>query len=149
VYFVLHPNDRYHRARLGGMKTGIYAYTPRSRKYGFRAGSYGGYNLWRDQLSRFALGVPAEDVWLEPRRYRGKPFAELIDFTDCDGRIGTTVAAKLAEDFATHAARARRFAATLPGADPNGWSPEEWLASYRDFARAFRLAAKDGALTFC
>lgn len=146
VYFIVAPNDRAHRSRLGRMKTGLYAYTRASRRHGFRAGSYSGYNWWRNELCRFALGVGAEEVWANPRRFRGRPFVELIDFTDCDGRIGTTVASKLAADFTVHAARAKRHAAALVAAEPDaGW----WLENFRDFARSLRLAAKEGALEFC
>jgi hypothetical protein len=149
VYFLFSGNAAGQRARLGGMKPGLYSFTKKSRKYGFRAGSYSGYNWWRNQLSLFALETEAEDVWFEPEDFRGQPFVELIDFTDCDGRIGTSVCAKLAEDFTSHAARAKRFAATLSNTDPEGWPGDDWLAVYRQFARAFRLAAQNGALEFC
>lgn len=152
AYFFLSANAAVHRARLGGMKAGLYSYTPgKSRRFGFRAGSYSYYNFWRDQLSLFALEVPAEDVWFDARAYRGRPFVELIDFTDCDGRIGTKVAAKLAADFTSHAARAKRHApsVTHPEAPDDPEVGEGWLQNYRDFARAFRIAAKNGALQFC
>jgi hypothetical protein len=144
VYFFLSPNDAGHKARLGGMKPGLYEYTERSEQHGFRAGSYSGYNWWREQLSRFALNVAPEEVWHNPRRYRGKPFVELINFTDCDGRIGTKVAAKLAKDFRDHAGRTAEFAAQF-GAEER----EYWLEVYQEFTRAFELAAQDGALRFC
>jgi hypothetical protein len=148
VYFFFSANDASHRARLGGMKVGLYTYTRSSRRHSFRAGSYGYYNWWRNELSLFALGVAAETVWAAPRAYRARAFMELIDFTDCDGRIGTTVAAKLAADFTAYAKRATRHAATIvmDGVTDAG---ADWLANYRDFARALRLAAKGGALTFC
>ncbi|MCI0704316.1 MAG: hypothetical protein L0241_24930 [Planctomycetia bacterium] len=149
VYFPFYTNASCHRQRLGGMKPGLYSYTKKSRKYEFRAGSYSGYNWWRNQLSLFALEVGAEAVWREPRIYRGKPFVELINFTDCDGRIGTSVCEKLAEDFTSHAARAKRFPSTMTSTDPDAWPGDDWLAVYRQFARAFRLAAQNGALAFC
>jgi hypothetical protein len=148
TYYLLWPNVPAHRARLGGMKPGLYEFTPQSRRASFRVGSYGYYNWWRGELSRFALGVEADDVWMEPGDFRGRPFVELIDFTDCDGRIGTTVAAKLAADFTSHAARAKRHAAgiILPDTPDAG---TDWLENFRAFARAFRLAANGGALKFC
>jgi hypothetical protein len=144
VYFFLSANDRAHKARLDGMKPGLYQYTERSRQHGFRAGSYSGYNLWRRLLSRFAHGVEPEEVWEHPRRYRGKPFVELIDFTDCDGRIGTKVAARLAKDFRDHAGRIAEFGAKL-----NAEEREYWLEVYGEFTKAFELAGQDGALRFC
>jgi hypothetical protein len=142
VYFFLSANSPGHKARLAGMKVGYYEYTDRTEQHSFRAGSYSGYNWWRQQLCLFALGVAPEEVWRHPRRYRGKPFVELIDFTDCDGRIGTKVAAKLAQDFRDHEKPAADFASTL-GEDSG------WLENYEDFALAFELAAQDGALAFC
>jgi hypothetical protein len=148
LYFFLSGNDSSHRARLGGMKVGLYAFTRSSRRHSFRAGSYSGYNWWRNELSLFALGEEDESVWVEPQSFRGKPFWELIDFTDCDGRIGTTVAAKLAADFTGYAKKAARYAGTITVEDyPEAGA--NWLATYREFATALRLAAKDGALTFC
>jgi hypothetical protein len=141
VYFFLYQNDAAHKTRLTGMKHGLYEYTEQSKQHGFRAGSYSGYNWWRRQLCQFALGVEPEEVWQHPRRYRGKPFVELIDFTDCDGRIGTKVAAKLAQDFREHKKPAADFASTLG-------QENDWLEIYDDFALAFELAAQNGAVEF-
>lgn len=146
-YFFLSGNLPAHRTRLGGMKVGLYEFTKKSRKYGFRAGSYSGYGRWRELLCEFAFDQDIEDVWFDAQLYRGRPFIEIINFTDCDGRIGTSVAAKLAADFTSHAKRAKTFADTIKKND--SWSGEGWLEVYRDFARALRLAAKDGALKFC
>jgi hypothetical protein len=148
LYFILRGNYSRHRARLGGMKVGLYARTKASKSFGFRAGSYSGYNWWRNELSLFALDEEASNVWVEPRSFRGKAFWELIDFTDCGGRIGTTVAAKLAADFTAHAKRAARHAPTIEMAE-NPDAGTYWLETYRDFATALKLAARDGALTFC
>ena len=63
-------------------------------EYGFRAGSYGGYNLWRDLLSRAFLGVPARDVWRNPGAY-DSPITSLINFSDCEGLIGPVTSASL------------------------------------------------------
>jgi hypothetical protein len=67
---------------------------------------------------------------------------ELINFTDCDGRIGTRLARKLAADFRAYAGKAEEFAATLD-------DDESFISNYRDFTRAFELAAQEGALAFC
>jgi hypothetical protein len=142
VYFFLYQNDTAHMSRLSGMKQGLYEYTEQSERHHFRAGSYSGYNWWRQQLCQFAHGVEPQEVWQHPRRYRGKPFVELIDFTDCDGRIGTKVAAKLAGDFRDHRKPAADFATTLGEGN-------YWFEVYEEFAQAFDLAAQDGALEFC
>lgn len=154
VYFMLYPNQACFRQRLAGMKAGLYTYTRATRRYSFRAGSYSGYNWWRNQLSYFIFGVDDATVWGSPHDFRGDPFVELINFTDCDGRIGTRVATKLAADFTSYAARARKWTPVpVESEDTAGWSKADqlsyWRELYRDFARAFRLAAKNGAVTFC
>jgi len=141
VYFFVYGNGSSHKAQLAGTKPGMYALTERSEQHSFRAGSYSGYNLWRRLLCRFVHGVEPEEVWQHPRRYKGKPFVELIDFTDCDGRIGAKVAAKLAQDFRDHAKRAKDYATTI---EDGGYL---W-GVYEEFAKAFALAAEDGALAF-
>jgi hypothetical protein len=46
----------------------------------FGAGSYSGYNAWRDQLARLAGHADARAVWNDPK---SGPFVELINFSDC------------------------------------------------------------------
>jgi hypothetical protein len=148
AYFVIFPNRSAHRARLRGTRTGLYTRAKGSRSHEFRAGSYSGYGWWRDQLAHFAHNVPAEEIWHNPRRYRGGAFVELIDFSDCEGHFGALVSAKLCADFVEHARKARPFSLTLNTAEePNVGA--YWLEVYRDFARAFKLAADGGALKFC
>lgn len=142
VYFLLYPNDPGWEAHLTGMEPGLYEYTPATEQCHFRVGSYSAYNWWREQLSRFALGVEPNTVWEDPDRFSGRPFVELINFTDCDGRIGTQLAAKLAADFRSHEDKATGFAAGLDGGDG-------FLSVYREFAVAFEVAAQQGALAFC
>lgn len=103
---------------------------------GFRAGSYSGYNRWREALSRLGLGVDPEQVWGSPEFYAGKPFFEVVCFSDCEGAIGAEVSAKLAADFAAYEERA---ATELDEYD---------LRVYRDFRRAFEAAADAGAVQF-
>jgi len=147
-YFVIHPNGRAHAVRLRGTRTGLYTRAKGSRSHSFRAGSYSGYGWWRDQLAHFAHGVPAEEIWHNPRRYRGGAFVELIDFSDCEGHFGALVSAKLCADFVEHTRKARPFSLTLNTTEePN--VDAYWLEVYRDFARAFKLAADGGALKFC
>jgi hypothetical protein len=113
-----------------GIKPGVYGF---AEAHGFRAGSYGGYNQWRNQLSCVMRGKPAEDLWKEPI---AGPFAELIHFADNEGVIGPTVAAKLAKDFADNQARAEAV------------TDEYFLKKYNEWRKAFELAADDGAVDF-
>lgn len=118
-----------------GIQAGVYSF---AEKIGFRAGSYSGYNSWRRKLAQFAFGKPVEEVW---ESNEPGPFIELIHFADNEGVIGPTVAAKLAKDFAEHQERAEQYAATIPDGD-------YWLAKYKDWRKAFDIAADNGAVDF-
>ena len=140
--FLLDANDGPWADRLGGMVPGLYEYTPATRQHEFRVGSCSVYNEWRERLSRYALDAEPDQVWDEPGQYSGKPFVELVNFTDCDGRIAGRVAAKLAADFRDHADSFKRFVAREPDAD--------WCVHiYDEFAAAFELASQEGAFQFC
>ncbi len=118
--------------------------------YGFPAGSYGGYNQWREQLAKMA-GYPLTEYREDysTRRmhaaacWKGAtgPFSELIMFADNQGVLGASVCAKLAKDFAEHEAAARTFAAA-----PEGDS--DFIVSYLDWKQAFELAADGGMVDF-
>lgn len=111
-----------------------------SETFGFRAGSYGGYNQFREQLSLHALGVTPQQVWQRPREYVDKPFFELINFSDCEGQIGPQACADLAKDFAEHT----EIRAKLLADEPDGY----YAAKYDDWAKAFALAADTGLVDF-
>ena len=115
--------------------------------FGFRAGSYSGYNRWRDELARLA-GYPEVTVMSYGREQKTHcaacwsgqegPFSELINFSDCEGTIGPVVSAKLAKDFAD-------FQET---ADAFDWSCKYHNDLYSDWRKAFEMAAKNGAVNF-
>jgi hypothetical protein len=112
---------------------------------GFRAGSYGGYNHWREGLAALA-GYP-----LTEREVYGTtifshdagawsvdsgPFHELINFSDCEGVIGSVVSAKLAKDFADFQDRA------------DSHMDVGWRELYTQWRHAFEMAANGGAVSF-
>jgi hypothetical protein len=128
--------------RANGLEhKGVYAY---AGYMDFRAGGYGGYNAWREQLAKLA-GYEAKPY----ERYgqtemlhaaacwdgRSGPFSELIYFTDCDGVIGPVVAAKLSQDFKTFHAKAEEVGGSF-------------FAKYQEFAAAFDMAEDGGAVHF-
>lgn len=132
--------------RLDGHPQGLYRRAGASESTSFRAGSYGTYNGWRSDLSRMALGVRPEEVWADPEAFTGKPFVELISFSDCEGAIGPETSAKLAKDFADHEERAKEWAEEryADWHDEFDW----WFSKYKHFKRAFELAAQDGFVIF-
>lgn len=111
----------------------------------FCAGSYGGYNRWRDDLAKlagYAATPHARYGSTETRHDAGAwqassgPFWELINFSDCEGTIGTAVSAKLSADFAKY----------QPKADSH---PNEYFRErYARWRNAFDKAAQSGCVAF-
>jgi hypothetical protein len=112
-------------SRTAGVFSGIFSFTEAIR---FRAGSYSGYNIWRDWLAGISGWGTAERCWAG-KQTEG-PFYELINFSDCEGVIGPIVAAKLAKDFEEFADKA---------------GPDE---RYLQWRKAFTMAADGGAVMF-
>jgi hypothetical protein len=129
---LLEYTEKYFPGRTQGLSVGTFSYEER---FGFNAGSYTGYNEWRDWLSRAAGHGAAKSLW-ERHNPQG-PFVELINFADNEGVIGPVVSLKLAMDFAEHKAR---IEATAPD--------ESYVESYQNWAKAFALAADSGAVDF-
>jgi len=103
----------------------------------FRAGSYSGYNLWRAELARLA-GVDLEALWGNGSEEE-LPFAELLNFSDCEGSIGPQVCQKLARDFAAYDAQAKTHALDHP---QQGWGGDSWFYDrYRKWHQAFEYGS--------
>lgn len=108
------------------------------KTWGFRAGSYGGYNAFREELSRLALGVEPEEVWQDPDRFRDRPFFELINFADNEGTIGSEAAADLHADFVAY----------MPMAVER-WTDDSYdFGKYTTWTKACRDAADGGMIDF-
>ena len=108
---------------------GFYRTSGKSKR--FRAGSYGGYNRWREELAEL-VGTTPKKVWAGEVP---SAFGELINFSDCEGTLKSEVCAKLAKDFAEYQGRADRI---------GGY----FLDSYNHWREAFELAANGGAVDF-
>jgi len=133
-------------AQADGLAPGLYE---TANEVNFRAGSYSGYNEWREQLAELA-GYPAQPANFAeatpgrpPKEHSAGawastsgPFWELINFSDCEGVIGAKTSAKLAQDFAEYQGKADAHA-------------DEWFRElYATWRRAFELASDDGAVAF-
>jgi len=123
--------------RTQGVVAGMYSFAER---FGFRAGSYSGYNRWREWLAKVA-GLEAPKLIWESESPSG-PFVELINFADNEGIIGPLVSAKLAKDFAEHEERIASLASDEQSFDPYN------LEKYRAWRKAFEMAADGGAVEF-
>ena len=125
--------------RMEGLEDRVYQ-MPEDRHH-FRAGSYSGYNAWREELAELA-GYPLTEGDRGLRHDSGAwdategPFWELINFADNEGTIGPVVSAKLAKDFAAYQEKADTH--------PSG----HFRDLYAQWRIAFEDAAQDGAVDF-
>lgn len=113
-----------------------YRKTPKSETLQFRAGAYSVYSEWRGRLLSTALDI---NYWIlrnDPALCMGKPFSELLTFTNCDGMIGSVVSQKLWKDFQDHEDQFKE-----------SWKPAD-MELYNQFMKAFELGAKDGMVWF-
>lgn len=130
--------------RFEGLKNGmIYGYSEDSEFDSLSIG-YGRYNAWREQLAEMA-GYKDETYEQNGRImlshcvacWNGAqgPFAEQINFSDCEGAIGPVACAKLAKDYAEFAGKAEAVGGYF-------WD------KYQEFKRCFDIGADFGAVSF-
>jgi len=102
--------------------------------------NYLGYIKLRNELAKLA-GYPLGQLTFDnycAACWDGKtgPFSELIDFSDCEGVIGTAVSAKLAKDFAKFQVRANKH------------KSQHFKSFYNGMWTAFEMAADGGFVQF-
>lgn len=127
------------RKQADGLKEGCYEIS----EYGverFRAGSYSGYNEWRDWLAH-VVGKSDKEIWANPDP--SIPFVELINFADNEGTIGPKTSAKLYKDFVKMFPEVLK-AATKLDVDTSMW----YLSRYFRWMDAFELAQYEGFVQF-
>ena len=106
--------------------------------HSFRAGSYSGYNAMRRELCELINGIPPEVLWAheDGPEWHKKPFYWLINFSDCEGYIGTDYCKILLKDCEDHWDTIQ-----IKGSD--------YLKDVmNDFRKAFELGADDGVVKF-
>lgn len=106
--------------------------------WGFRAGSYSGYNAFRSALASAAWDEDYDKIdWSRVDEYRDKPFFELCWFADNEGTIGPEAAADLARDYDEHK---DRIVALL--------QDDYFEDKFHEWGRAFHDAANTGMIDF-
>tara|TARA_Y100001973_G_C5137164_1_gene300950 strand:- start:137 stop:709 length:573 start_codon:yes stop_codon:yes gene_type:complete len=126
----------------------------KGEEYGFRAGSYSGYNEWRNDLTYAVLGINAEDAW--SRIDDGEtdiPFAYLINFSDADGIIGPIASKKLYNDFVNYEDDIMKkvdywFLKMDPHKEYSAMDMKWFQTKYNDWKQAFKVASNNGAVIF-
>jgi hypothetical protein len=114
----------------------------------FRAGSYSSYNSWRRALCEAIHGVNDAEFWKDEENYIGKPFYELINFSDCEGQIGPKVAEKLYQDF-TNPENEEKFLYYCNQNLETEMLREFYLENWEDFKKAFQMARHNGLVQWC
>jgi hypothetical protein len=95
--------------------------------------SCGSYGVWRNELAQLIGHVDQQSAWTHPV---DGPFVELINFSDCEGIIGTKVSKKLAMDFSAFEL------SCLEEKD------EDFIHYYNQLKKAFEFASDDGCVWF-
>ena len=124
--------------RSPNMESGSYYVGGES--YRFCAGSYSGYNKFREALSVGILGSTPQEVWNNPEKYQGLPFVELIDYSDCEGFFDSEFSKKLFKDFESNEEKFKAYCESL--------GVNFYFQRYLDFKRGFELASDGGVLVF-
>jgi len=153
-------NENCFEYQLGSLKRDhLYESTTNSQYGNFRAGSYSGYNQWRNELAKMAGYSSADEVWQDEefdsfKKFnlrkdkldsisgdvveKPKPFYELINFSDAEGVIGPEVSKKLYEDFVEFDEKAQNHT------DSDSW----FYQKYQEWKKAFKIASQNGAVSF-
>ena len=142
-YVYLYSSPHFY-TRILPLKEGTYK---GKRHHSFRAGSYSGYNFWRERLSKLAIGVLADVVWKNEDKYENQAFYELINFSDCEGTLGTEVCQKLHRDFVKYH---RKIKEQLDINREDDYSDDDvcFWSQYLEWKKAFKYASKNGAVCF-
>lgn len=136
-----------------GLEEDSWYYDKGENQGSFRAGSYGGYNEWRNDLA-MAIGwlSGAQGAWEEGLQY-GPPFMELINFSDAEGYIGPTISEKLYQDFVKYEDRVMdtvdKWFLKIDPDKEYGVEDLKWFqGKYEEWKEAFNQARKGGAVSF-
>ncbi len=157
---LLQRNDIwYNQSR--GLKEGYYLH---DGEFSFRAGSYGTYNDWRNELSIMSGYGNSEDHWnylnnlireekinsvLDIKEKIYLPFSELICFSDCEGYIGTELCCKLYKDFIDNKSLAEKKSLIMNEVKGGQMEGQWFLDRYNNFMKAFEYGSKKGCVVFC
>lgn len=102
--------------------------------FSFRAGAYSSYNKFRNELCLAANGIKDETLWAS--KDENLKFYWLINFSDCDGYIGTSYCKILYDEFCKYEE------------DIKSKLNECYHLNYNNFKKAFKLGSNNGLVDF-
>lgn len=154
--YYLDPDRSYFGGHMKGLEPGWYE-VPREGGGYLRAGSYSGYNSWRNDLA-LAAGYEggAEEVWgMGDQLYQpdSPPFLELINFSDAEGVIGPDISKKLYNDFVDNEKKVKDevdkwFLKIHPTKSYDVEDTKWFNQKYDEWKEAFRTASQNGFVSF-
>lgn len=105
----------------------------------FRAGSYMGYGGFRKHLCQVVNKIEIEKLWeIKDISVKETPFYWLLNFSDCEGYIGTSYCEILFDNF-------KDFEQIfMEGTDKNSY----FIEVYLNFKEAFEIAKNKGLVNF-
>lgn len=128
------------------VEPGPYSISENSVRHSFRAGSYSGYNGWREDLSLSIHGVMPQVIWDNPDQYTGKDFFEIINFSDCEGCFGPKISSKLYEDFVRNR---DKFISIMEEKYTGSYPVIDYRTEvYNNFMKGFEISKDSGILIF-
>lgn len=121
--------------------------TPGSERDSFRAGSYSGYNQFRNILCWAIHGICQEDFW-NSKYWDEEEFGALIDFSDCEGTICYSVAAELNRSFRNNRSKFKKY---IEGSEADLGKEDQmyFMEKYDEWRLATDIASDEGLLIFC
>jgi hypothetical protein len=124
------------------LEPGIYHETHETSGHSFCAGSYSRYNGFRASLSLCVNGVEPTEIWTNPDKWKDHPLYELIEFSDCEGRIGPEISKKLYLEMKDNHIKFLKYIIDSPG------DLIFYKEKYEDFMLAFQIASENGVVIF-
>jgi len=132
---------------INDLEPGFYEKTNETVEHQFRAGSYGTYNWFRNELSLCIFGQSSAKIWENSDSFIGRPFYELINFSDCDGCFGPEASEKLYQDFINNRPNIVKYC--VEKYIDNDDTYDYLVETYDNFTTAFELGKQDGVVQFC
>lgn len=114
-------------------------FTEGTKTMSFRAGSYSTYSSFRKTLCKVLYDIDDPLViWTEPELWKDKPFYYLINFSDCEGIISSSICKILLNDFLT-----------LKQDEDKWLQLQQWEQGIcNDFIEALEIASTDGFIVY-
>jgi hypothetical protein len=95
---------------------------------------YSSYNMLREKLCKFTIGIDINLVWERPMPYY--PFIEIINFSDCEGMINNNNCKKLNDEFIKWESRIKEIAK----------DDTYFLNFYENISSLFKLAVENNGI---